>query len=126
MDETVSLKLFHLPVILDLKNLLCRKNQAKDPILERFQGKRKIVQHLETGRGEGVAKKSLWYFKFMTFVKLAARKVVLCQVGGQKERIGRLRIPGVVGLIEIDPRAPEKVRVEKVVIELLENRPKSF
>lgn len=62
----------------------------------------------------------------MTFVKLAARKVVLCQVGGQKERIGRLRIPGVVGLIEIDPRAPEKVRVEKVVIELLENRPKSF
>ena len=67
----------------------------------------------------------MWNYKFMQFVTHAAHKEGLCQVGGQKERKGRLRIREVVGLIEIDLQDPEKVRVEKV-IELLENRPKSY
>ena len=49
-ERTVSLKHFHPLVGLGLKKCPRHKSQPKNPILERFQGKRKIDYRLETGR----------------------------------------------------------------------------
>ena len=59
------------------------------------------------------------------YLPRAARKEGLCQVGGLRERIGKLRTRVVAALIGTDPRDHAKVRVERA-IELLVNRPKSF
>ena len=92
MDETVSLKLFHLLVILDRKNPLCLKKQHNDLALEPFQGKRKIAQRLET-----------------------AHKEELYQVGGPKEKKESLRTPEVAEQIGIGHQDQERVRVGKVI-----------